>query len=56
MVTITDIRLEGNAFKVSTSNYVIGSVTRDIDNMMEFCKFTGVDLNHLRLKMIECMD
>ena len=54
MVTITDIKIEGTGYRVLTSNYVSGSVTIDIDDMLEFCRFAELDINHLRLKMIEC--
>lgn len=54
MATITDIRKDGAGYKVWTSNYVVGHVTYDFEIMDEFCRFTGVDINHLRIKMIEC--
>ena len=54
MATITDIRREGYGYRVFTSNYITGHVVPELEDMDEFCKFSGVDINHLRYKMTEC--
>lgn len=53
MVTITDIKRIGLGYKVYTSNYITGLVFDDLEDMDEFCKFTGVKINHLKHKMEE---